>query len=107
MSTNYYLRRTCDQPCPHCNVSSLHLGQYAGGWQFAFQADREAGVTDYDSWLKQLDGHVVITDEYDRQLTRDEMLAIVDEARTRQPRGLYGNDWYDTDGNYFSASEFS
>lgn len=107
MSTNYYVRRTCDQPCEHCNVHSAHLGQIAGGWQFAFQADREAGIVDWGTWRKQLDGNAVITDEYDRVLTRDDLFAIIDKARAGRQRDLYGNDWYDPDGNYFSASEFS
>lgn len=107
MSTNYYLRRTCDQPCAHCDLSSLHLGQTAGGWQFAFQADREAGVVDYKTWLSQFDGPCVITDEYGRELSRDDLVAIVGRARANKRRDLYGDDWHDKDGNYFSAADFT
>lgn len=84
-----------------------HLGQRAGGWQFAFRAWPELGIIDTQTWLRQLDRAAWIKDEYDTAYSRDEFLEAVEACRAGQPRGLYGGDWHDSEGNYFCEREFS
>ena len=84
-----------------------HLGQRSGGWQFMFRAWPEIGICDTQAWLRQLDDAQWIKDEYGRDYGRDEFLEAVEACQMGKPRGLYGNDWRDAEGNTFSASEFS
>lgn len=100
MSTNFYMfdLQRCEE---------RHLGQRAGGWRFQFRAYPELGVTEIQGWLRQIDKAAVLYDEYMRRYTPDELLEAVEACGDGRPRDLYGNDWYDQDGNAFSASHFS
>lgn len=84
-----------------------HLGQRAGGWQFQFRAWPELGIMNTQTWLRQLDHAEWIKDEYGREYSVDDFLEAVEACADGMPRGLYGNDWFDAEGNAFSAAEFS
>ncbi|WP_433531280.1 hypothetical protein ACQPYA_03995 [Micromonospora sp. CA-263727] len=70
MSTNFYLR-TPDTPA---ESEGIHLGQLAAGG-FTFRAHPERGITDYPTWLAQLNsGEIVAESGY--TVTRDDMVDI-------------------------------
>lgn len=116
MGTNYYVHTgPCETPCAHCKApEAIHLGKSSGGWSFTFRAypvwdgaDRsEIGpvVSDYASWLKLLDlGE--IRDEYDRAVSRDELLSLIEGKRDGLST-LYGHDFIDSAGHRFCSSDF-
>lgn len=118
MGTNYYWEPT-PKPCPTCGhdpAERTHIGKLSGGWQFSFH-----GTTNIRSWsdwqtvMAVFDGRIV--DEYDRELTIDQLREIVKSsadgmnhydycAKEYPGWGDSGTEWKDRDGHSFSASEF-
>lgn len=106
MSTNYYLR-TGHTPA---DSEGIHLGQYAAGG-FTFRAHPDRGVTDYPTWLAQLDtGEIVAESGY--TVTRAELVSIAAQ-QSRIPawveRGAAhsgGAGFYDMDGRRWLTVEF-
>ncbi|MEU0078475.1 hypothetical protein ABZY58_11315 [Micromonospora tulbaghiae] len=106
MSTNYYVR-TADTPV---DSEGIHLGQHAAGG-FTFRAHPDRSVTDYQSWLAQLDSGQIVTDS-GRAVTRDEMIQVASE-QSRIPswaeRGTAhsgGAGFYDMDGRRWLSVDF-
>lgn len=115
MSTNYYLRLSaCKDACEHCaREQVIHLGQNAGGWRFLHRAYREyqpPGVSfpvqDRASWLRLLTlGEIY--DEYDRRISRDELVELTESTQGRRPRDAYDQERdFTADGYDFSDAEF-
>ena len=101
MGTNYYLRPpgTCAEQCDNW----IHLGKSSFGWAFTFQASDT--VTDYASWVAQLDKGEIY-DEYGRQIPASELIELIDGKRGSQKyTDLLG--FYDADGNAFLSVDFS
>jgi hypothetical protein len=114
MGTNYYVRRPpCENPCTHCQGSEdIHLGKASAGWAFVFQAypvgtaaDVTWDVSDFGAWLRLLDLGDVF-DEYGAQMSRDELIAMIDNRRGLHSE-LHGHDFSDDDGNVFIIGDFS
>jgi hypothetical protein len=99
MSTNFRIR-TLDG-------DERHLGQRAAGWQFQFRAYPELGITDTQTWLRQLDSAFSISDEYGRYYDADDFLEAVEACQDGRPRDLWHDNWRDAHGNAFSREEFS
>ena len=76
MGTNFYLNvvekgaTLADQ---------LHIGKSSAGWRFALHVMPERGINDLDDWLKIIQGEriCIITDEYGRILSLDELLTTI------------------------------
>ena len=82
MGTNYYARKYDHDTC---TVSSLHIGKSSGGWNFSLHVISQRD-SDFDNagrpllcledWLPVFDTHRIF-DEYDREITKEEMLDII------------------------------
>ena len=110
MGTNYYAvkkRPTVEEP--------IHIGKSSWGWLFCFQ-DNEYWHTypQVKQWLrdnvKSKNGEYVILDEYDRELSFEEFVEIVD-IKQKDERNLRNPDNFkyskNIDGYRFSSGDFS
>lgn len=72
MSTNYY-------------HGSLHIGKSPAGWCFLLRLHPHQGILSLDDWENRwtMSGSDPILDEYDRELSVDEMLSVITERHTR------------------------
>lgn len=80
MGTNYYL--AAKPPCECCKrpYDDLHIGKSSGGWCFALHVIPEEGINTLDDWKARFnEPGAVIKDEYNRQITPEEMLAEITE----------------------------
>jgi hypothetical protein len=108
MSTNYYVRPYDGdgglglEPDP--DGDGIHLGKSSVGWTFTFRAYPAVGVTGYASWLALLDLGGIY-DEYGRQVTRDDLLALIENKRGGVDE-LHRDDFRDEMGNRFVAEYF-
>lgn len=114
MGTNYYARL---KPCQHCGLSKteLHIGKSSAGWTFSFHAidswDHDVQIKSWPEWMAFLmRPDVAIYDEYDRLISLEKFLALVDSKRSEKhnhaklhPEGCFLDD----EGNSFSTHEFS
>lgn len=77
MGTNYYLY---PQPaCPHCGreYELLHIGKSSAGWCFALHVI-PGEINTLDDWIVRWKAPgAVIKDEYQRELTPEEMYAVI------------------------------
>jgi hypothetical protein len=75
MGTNYYLHKPA---CLHCGRGDepLHIGKSSAGWCFALHVIPEE-INDLDDWIKLWKAPAVIKDEYGRELTCEEMYAVI------------------------------
>jgi hypothetical protein len=116
MGANFYgYRRSTDLVT--VTEEKVHLGLSSMGWQFLFQADRDRGITGIQSWLRQLDGFFLITDEYGAPYSADEFLEYVEARRDKkshfpltsvQRRYWTGAEWpFDDEGCTFAYYDFS
>jgi hypothetical protein len=102
MSTSYYLRKPCPNPCAHCDLGEIHLGLSASGWVFQFAANDAA--TDYASWLKQLvEGEIF--NEYGDPIKRENLLELIEKKRGGRQE-LSRDDYLDADGRWFIKEYF-
>lgn len=102
MSTNYY----AFGPFPGGDPSGegLHLGQSAAGWRFLFRAHPEQGLTTLDDWLQFLRrDDVNIRDEYDRDVTVQEMEQTMTETESAVGRPKRARFRLDTDDRYVTS----
>lgn len=113
MGTNYYAVSTRPTVC-----HPIHIGKSSAGWKFLFH--RVKGYANYFSndplntfpqWKKFLEeqtinGNIVIMDEYDRVVSLDEFLRIVEE---KQKENNFDDFAYadDIDGYRFTDGYFS
>ena len=99
MGTNYYLKLPA---CPHCgrrDNSDLHIGKSSAGWNFGLriypkihdQPDYRLQpfgieeILELKDWRPLFD-RFSIFDEYDRQVTAEDMIACI--AERSHPHGL-------------------
>ena len=82
MGTNYYARKYDENTC---NVHQLHIGKSSGGWHFSLHIIREIDMYDnqvdepilsLSDWLLIFDTYRIF-DEYDKEITKEEMLDII------------------------------
>lgn len=84
MGTNYYLegykpRKLASEPAEQ----KLHIGKSSYGWAFALHVIPEQGIRDLPDWTKLFhEGGTRIVDEYNREISRAEMVGIIVD-RTR------------------------
>lgn len=78
MSTNYYIKIN---ECPHCGRCEelIHIGKRSCGWPFTFHGYETKGVVDVESWKEFIKNKHII-DEYDQNISYEEMLEIVDDT---------------------------
>lgn len=88
MGTNYY---ATPQPCPHCGRTDerVHIGKSSVGWVFALMTHPDIGINTLDDWKAYLVDKV-ITDEYGRNHTVDELLAVIVERSWRKRPDVSG-----------------
>lgn len=82
MGTNYYVKRDPDLltklKSENAESEVLHIGKSSGGWCFSVKVYPERGIHDLKSWYRILrKGKNHIFDEYDREVTLDELLRII------------------------------
>lgn len=80
MGTNYYL--AAKPPCECCKrpYKSLHIGKSSGGWCFALHVIPEEGINTLDDWKARFnEPGAVIVDEYNQEISPEEMLATITE----------------------------
>jgi hypothetical protein len=81
VGTNYYVDTpSCPNACEHCGATErLHLGKSSGGWRFLFYAEPDWPRDEaFAHWVRRaLSGR--ITDEYGRETTLADLLALVDK----------------------------
>lgn len=113
MGTNYFVVSTKPTVC-----HPIHIGKSSAGWKFLFH--RVKGYDNYFSndplntfpqWKKFLEehtsnGNIVIMDEYDRVISLDEFLALVERKQkvTNPDDFTYADN---IDGYRFTDGEFS
>lgn len=83
MGTNYY---HFDEPaCTQCNrkFKPTHIGKSSYGWVFALHVDEWEGVNCLDDWKARFQtGHIY--DEYERPLTPEQMIKIIEDKQDGQ-----------------------
>ena len=105
MGTNYYHRTNI---CPECGrYDEQHIGKSSAGWAFTFQSAQ--GIRSYKGWLKVLEGGGKIYDEYGREVSLEELKALVEAKKGGRNHAVeYPRDnWLDEEGYSFSGYEFS
>jgi hypothetical protein len=105
VSVNYYLR-TADTPD---GDEGVHLGKFARGCEFMFRAHSDLGVIDYDTWVAFAETGKIVA-EYGREVTVEELLTTVAEARQTwgrfRRRTPYPDQYDDARGYRFNTREF-
>lgn len=110
MGTNYYSKEYKGNRCKSCGrsdeVEEKHIGKSSGGWQFCFDHwyNEHNSFNDWKKYLEQ--ENVKIFDEYNREVSLNEFIEIVESKQSNKN----GNDGYDmlVDGYRFSkSSDFS
>ena len=93
MGTNYYYDEP-EEKCPACSHvksdSRIHIGKSSFGWPFLVRVYPEFGITTLDAWKKILPSAGRIYDEYERDVTIDELMRTITERD--HPNGLQRND---------------
>jgi hypothetical protein len=108
MGTNYYYET---KPCESCGHNeSLHMGKCSGGWAFLFRGYRPdedcsgPRIESLQDWLKFMEGTPgKLVDEYDRELSVEDFVAMV---RGKQGEKSHGDGWVDAEGFEFWDREF-
>ena len=118
MGTNYYAVRrklTLEEP--------IHIGKSSAGWLFAFQSINEAWrdipvvwntYNQVKEWLYKYaskpDSPYAILDEYDREVSFEEFVKMIDEMQ-KDPKRLKNSDNFthgkNIDGYRFYDEDFS
>lgn len=104
MSTNYYVR-TADTMA---SDEGVHLGKTAAGHPFMFRGHPDLGITTYEAWLSLARSGQIVT-EYEAEVTLDELVATIEDARTRWGRSVRSwtrDDEIDDQGHRFILVEF-
>jgi len=122
MGTNYYAHLNV---CSHCNKAEeiFHIGKSSFGWTFSFRGHKYNSPTgepllSYIDWVKFLmRSNVTIKDEYDRVISYQEFIDLVESKKTEPNNHTvyvakeYPSQvrycWTDQQGNSFSDQEFS
>lgn len=81
MGTNYYWHsRICDC-CGRSDVA--HIGKSSYGWMFALHVIPEEDVNDVNDWVRRFHEEAsVIRNEYDEEISIEEMLRIILERNS-------------------------
>lgn len=113
MGTNYYYRYNLCDCCGRYDEE--HVGKSSFGWSFSFHGTDE--IRSFDDWLKFFESHPgQLFDEYDRPVTIKEFKELVEAKRDgfnhvlecrRKHYGYDEREWIDSQGNSFSAHDFS
>lgn len=118
MGTNYYHRPA---PCPTCgHGEETHIGKSSAGWTFSFHGTEQ--IRSWSDWLAVLREGGEIRNEYDRIVTLEEFVEMVEAKRgERLNHTTYCREsdepwtrahglrdcWLDKEGHSFSSGEFS
>lgn len=106
MGTNYY----ADFSIGHTGVTeTLHIGKKSFGWCFLFHGIIDRAES-YDQWLTLLETATRIYDEYDKDVTLDDLAAVMNNSNNEKnfkPNDSEMRAWQDSRGFPFSAREFS
>lgn len=99
MGTNYYLEF---DRCPHCGrpQQRIHLGKNSCGCKFLFQ--KSEFIKNFEDFKKMIKQGTIV-DEYDRVISEQEMLEIIEESQGDLADTLAEN----IDGYDFYAGDFS
>lgn len=93
MGTNFHLMM---EACEHCGRADLplHIGKSSRGWCFTLHVILDRGIRNLDDWRREwaLPGRR-IEDEYGREVTAEEMEAIITE-RDNLPERFRTEDFY-------------
>lgn len=120
MGTNYYHRYNA---CSHCDrYDERHIGKNSMGWQFSFRGygNAEDGpvIVSWQLW-KEVLKEGKIFDEYGRETTLDDFIAMIERSRGKKNHYDYLRDdprygssylsdmWKDTEGWDFTSVGFS
>ncbi len=79
MGTNYYWNSTGEAQCPHCGHERerLHIGKSSSGWCFSLRIHDYEGIKTLADWQAKWASGGTISDEYGRDVTIEEMVAII------------------------------
>ena len=106
MGTNYY---TIKNYCEHCKrFDKEHIGKSSKGWTFGFQASDTVG--DYDNWLENIKSAEKIVDEYDTEISVDELIEMIESKRYERHNQAIEypcSSYLDKYGNSFTIHNFS
>ena len=96
MGTNYYLESK--PPCGECHrrYERQHIGKSSSGWCFALHVDPANGVHGLQDWMRLWDEPgAEIVDEYERPVSRYEMLQVIAirSGRNSTTTVKLGPDW--------------
>ena len=82
MGTNYYAIKKCT--C--CgNEDSYHIGKSSGGWTFSLHVEPNEDINDLQDVLKIIeDPERIVKDEYDRVLSKSEMLDTIKNRKCEE-----------------------
>ena len=96
MGTNYYLHRGV---CPTCHrgTEPIHIGKSSAGWVFGLHVYPEEydvpRILNLDDWKRLfMEEDSVIFDEYDREITAEEMWRVITDRAW--PRKEKDDAWY-------------
>jgi hypothetical protein len=96
MSANYYLRAKPACTCYGREYERLHIGKSSAGWCFALRVyDDGTGPANLAEWVDLFPFGVV--DEYGREVSPEEMLAIITERKPWNGRPLHrhqSREWH-------------
>ncbi len=110
MGTNYYAVKK--KACLYNR--EIHIGKSSYGWLFLFQDNDEFHT--YPQFVKWLEDHVdtgeyVLFDEYDKEITKEELLDLIDRKQ-KDPHNLsnpnnFNYNAKNIDGYRFAEGDFS
>jgi hypothetical protein len=124
MGTNYYHRYNA---CAHCGrYDERHIGKHSMGWQFSFRGHAKSDedwnqtiiIGSWEQWKEALKEGKIF-DEYRREISLDDFIAMIERSRGKKNHYDYLRDdprygssylsdmWKDTEGWDFTSVGFS
>jgi hypothetical protein len=92
MGTNYYLDRGVCDKCGRGDAGEkLHIGKSSAGWCFSLHVIPEQNINTLEDWKREFaTGRIRIRDEYDKDVSVEEMLTEIEDRLWGTPRQFAG-----------------
>jgi len=110
MGTNYYLHTKNTTKCPHCGADTvkeeIHIGKSSGGWCFSLHIHPDLGIRTFDDWKGWFGRHdAKIFNEYEAEITPEEMLDVITERHVPHKPDWSEDDWIELGKGHYKDEE--
>jgi len=99
MGTNYYIKgESTKEICEHCNSkyikeNLIHIGKSSCGWCFGLHIIPELNINNLADWKKMWKGKKIY-DEYNKIISKKEMLNIITKRNYKVEIIKFPNEYY-------------